>query len=299
MASAYRFWLRVLGRMVRPRADRMPTVSTSAGRTPRSARSMAAVRSTASAVRSVPLRSSSRSSSNRAVTKAVSAGLPVAVISLPRTWMSALNSRSITCRSSSPDPSRLTMEWSAGITIFTWDRGSPWPPGLRRSSLPEARGSSFRISVNSSSIRRSPRPGGPPRWGSCSPCYPARLSGGPGEGTAAEHVGVDVRHGLARLRAGVEDHPVSLAADALGHRYLVSLANDLVQQAGVGRRERGDVRVVLLRDDEHVRRRLRVDVPEREHPVGSQDPGGGDRLGGDSAEQAFRHTKILGPQRYA
>jgi hypothetical protein len=112
-------------------------------------------------------------------------------------------------------------------------------------------------------------------------------------------VGVDVRHGLARLRAGVEDHPVALAADALGHRYLVSLANDLVQQAGVGGRERGDVRVVLLRDHEHVRRRLRVDVAEREHPVGSQDPGGRDRLGGDSAEQAFRHTKILGPRRYA
>ena len=110
IASAYRFWFSVLGRIVRPRADRMPTVSTSAGRTPRSARSMAAVRSTASAVRSVPLRSNSTSSSKSAVTKAVSAGFPVAVISLPRTWMSALNSRSITCSSSSPEPSRLTIE---------------------------------------------------------------------------------------------------------------------------------------------------------------------------------------------
>ena len=110
IASAYRFWFSVLGRMVRPRADKMPTVSTSAGRTPRSARSMAAVRSTASAVRSVPLRSSSTSSSKSAVTRAVSAGFPVAVISLPRTWMSASNSRSITCSSSSPEPSRLTIE---------------------------------------------------------------------------------------------------------------------------------------------------------------------------------------------
>src|ERR1700746_2849961 len=70
IASAYRFWFSVLGRIVRPRADRMPTVSTSAGRTPRSARSMAAVRSTASAVRSVPLRSSSTSSANSAGTRA-------------------------------------------------------------------------------------------------------------------------------------------------------------------------------------------------------------------------------------
>ncbi len=50
------------------------------------------------------------SSSNSAVTRAVSAGAPVAVISLPRTWMSASNSRSITCSSSSPEPSRLTIE---------------------------------------------------------------------------------------------------------------------------------------------------------------------------------------------
>ena len=55
-------------------------------------------------------------------------------------------------------------------------------------------------------------------------------------------------HGLARLRAGVEHHPVALVADPLGHRHLVSLGNDLVQQSGVGGRERGDVRVVLLRD---------------------------------------------------
>ena len=199
----------------------MPTVSTSAGRTPRSARSMAAVRSTASALRLVPLRSSSRSSSNSSVTRAVSAGLPVAVISLPRTWMSALNSRSITCSSSSPEPSRLTIEWSAGITIFTCDRGSRGPSALRcpsarcpsalrwlsacvscsgspgrplplvpllpRRSLSEVRRSSFRISVNSSSIRRSPSPGGPPPVGSALHAIRPRLSQGRQvEGAAAE-----------------------------------------------------------------------------------------------------------------
>jgi len=60
--------------------------------------------------------------------------------------------------------------------------------------------------------------------------------GGPGEGAAAEHVGMDLRHGLACLRA---------------------------------------------------------DVAERPDPLGGQDPGRGHRLGGDSTEQAFRHTKIL------
>jgi hypothetical protein len=47
-------------------------------------------------------------------------------------------------------------------------------------------------------------------------------------------VGVDVRYGLARLRAGVEHHPVALVADPLGHRHLVSLGDDLVQQSGAG-----------------------------------------------------------------
>src|SRR4029079_530049 len=50
IASAYRFWFSVLGRMVRPRADRMPTVSTSAGRTARSAPSIGDVRPDASAL---------------------------------------------------------------------------------------------------------------------------------------------------------------------------------------------------------------------------------------------------------
>jgi hypothetical protein len=53
-------------------------------------------------------------------------------------------------------------------------------------------------------------------------------------------VGVDVRYGLASPRAGVEHDPVTLVADPLGHRHLMSLGDDLVQQSGVGGRERGD-----------------------------------------------------------
>lgn len=127
---------------------------------------------------------------------------------------------------------------------------------------------------------------------------PPGSAGRPGQGTAAEHVGVDVRDGLAGLRSGVEDDPVALVADALGHRHVMGLGNDLVQQPGVGGRERGDVGVVLLRDDQHVGRRLRVDIAEGQDPVGGQDPGGGNRLRRDSTEQAFRHTEILGPPEY-
>ena len=59
------------------------------------------------------------SSSKSAVIRVFSAGLPVTVISLPRTWMSAPKACSITCKSSSPEPSRLTIGYSSGITILT------------------------------------------------------------------------------------------------------------------------------------------------------------------------------------
>src|SRR5215831_1169273 len=124
MASTYRFWLSVLGRIVRPRADRMSRVSTSAGRTPDLRRSMGTIRSTAPAVSSAPPASRAVSSSNSSATSAVSAGAPEIVISLPRTWMSASKESSTTRSSSSPDPSRATIECSSGMTTLTWV-GSP------------------------------------------------------------------------------------------------------------------------------------------------------------------------------
>ena len=50
--------------------------------------------------------------------------------------------------------------------------------------------------------------------------------------------------------------------------------------------ERRDVGVVLLRDDQDVHRRLRVDVAEGERGVGLPDHGGRDLPGDDAAEQA-------------
>ena len=58
-------------------------------------------------------------SSNNCATSVVSAGVPVMVISFPRTWISASRELSITCSNSSCDPSRPTMEWSSGITTLT------------------------------------------------------------------------------------------------------------------------------------------------------------------------------------
>src|SRR5205809_329575 len=257
MASTYRFWLSVLGRIVRPREDRMSSVSTSAGRTPDLRRSMGTIRSTAPAVSSAPPASRAVSSSNRSATSAVSAGVPEIVISLPRTWMSASNEPSITRSSSSPDPSRATIECSSGMTTLTWV-GSPagGPAGV--SPRVRFRGSPD-VSVNS----LSPKGRGHVPALAWSSCYPRGSARWPAERPAAEDVGVGVEHRLPGLRAGVEDHPVP----GLGHPFvlgdLVRQACHLVQQAVVGRGEGGQVAVVVLRYDQHMGRRLRVDVPER------------------------------------
>ncbi len=124
IASTYRFWFSVLGRMVRPREDRMFCVSTWAGvswpsLSPFSlALSMAIERSTASSVIGCPVRSTSIISSNTRWMRATSWVSPTALISFPRTWMSAAGKAvSITRRRESPDPSTVTMGCWAGTVI--------------------------------------------------------------------------------------------------------------------------------------------------------------------------------------
>ena len=108
--------------MVRPRLDRMFAVNTSdgAGWAGSSAAllSMLMERSTASSVRGWPVRSTSIISVKSCLTSATSAGEPVAVTSFPRTWMSAPGKpSSITRRSESAAPSRVTIGCFSGMTI--------------------------------------------------------------------------------------------------------------------------------------------------------------------------------------
>src|SRR5215469_657104 len=287
MASTYRFWLSVLGRIVRPREDRMSRVSTSAGRTPDLRRSMGTIRSTAPAVSSAPPASRAVSSSNSSATTAVSAGPPEIVISLPRTWISASNEFSITRSSSSPDPSRATIECSSGMTTLTWV-GSLAGGAAGASPRVRFRGSPD-VSVNSLSPkghRRVPALA----WSSCYPCGSARW---PAERPAAEDVGVGVKHRLPGLRAGVEHHPVPGLGHPLVLGDLVRQGRHLVQQAVVGGGERSQVGIVILRYDKHMGGRLRVDVPEGKgagrlgHALGRDIPRN------DRAEKAVRHGAIL------
>src|SRR5215469_11784014 len=171
---------------------------------------MPTVRSTVSGEISAPLRCSSSSSPNSLPMSSVSAAGPETVISLPRTWISAENSRSMTWSSSSLVPSKPTMEWPSGMTIRIVE------PGL-----------SLRVSVNSLlSARR------------------------PGHRAAPEHVRVHVAHGLPAVLAGIEDDPVPGGLDAVGIRHLPCHGDKLVEEAIAGGRQRRHVRVVVPRDHE-------------------------------------------------
>lgn len=118
--------------MVRPRLERMLWVKTADGLmapsgSPAAPLSIAIDRSTESSVSGWPVRSTSIISLNSCLTRAMSARLPVAVTSLPRTWMSVSGKeRSITLRRESVAPSRVTIGCFSGITIRAVD---PSPPG--------------------------------------------------------------------------------------------------------------------------------------------------------------------------
>ena len=70
--STYRFWFSVLGRIERPRLLRMLRLSTSAGRSVVSARSIASTRSTVSLVTPWPVRMIATSSSSSRSARAIS-----------------------------------------------------------------------------------------------------------------------------------------------------------------------------------------------------------------------------------
>src|SRR6266545_4806611 len=120
IASTYRFWPSVFGRMVRPRRDRMLRVRTSAGRSVVPSESMPTVRRTASSVRVWPFSISSSSSVKMRSANALSPAAPVMVISLPRTCTSLTTARSMSRNSSSRAPSSFTMVCGSSTVILVW-----------------------------------------------------------------------------------------------------------------------------------------------------------------------------------
>ena len=89
--------------------------------------------------------------------------------------------------------------------------------------------------------------------------------------------------GLPAVAAGIEDHPVAGIGNTFGLRHLVGLRGDLSQQTGVTS-QRSQVGVVLLRDHQHVNRRLRINVAKCKRPGAFQHDRCWYFAGRDSAE---------------
>jgi hypothetical protein len=98
---------------------------------------------------------------------------------------------------------------------------------------------------------------------------------------------------LARLRPGVEDDTVSGVGDTLTDSYLVGVGDDVGQQPVVCLRELGHIGVVLTRDNKYVNGSLRINVAERDGARITGHYGRRDVTGGNTAEQAVRHTEDL------
>src|ERR1035437_1842838 len=198
--------------------------------------------------------------------------------------MSAAKSRSITWRSSSTEPSRLTIEWSSGMTIFT-----------RVTLLPDE-APRFAESLESRVNCLSP----PGRSGarllamlSAGP-HPGRASSGwPGQRPAAQHVRVHMLDCLPSLRAGIEDNPVSRLVDSGRHGDLVRLSCDLFQQASARPGQLGKIGVVIFWYDKHMGRRLRADIAERYRARALQHAHHRGLARRDAAEETVAHATIL------
>ena len=104
---------------------------------------------------------------------------------------------------------------------------------------------------------------------------------------------MDMPDRLAAVTSGVEDHPVTAAGDAFSDRDLVGMRYHLGQQPVPGRGKLGHVSVMSTGDNQHVNRRLRVNVAEGDRPRIAGNYGRRHLGSGNGAEQAIRHAKML------
>src|SRR5438477_5986026 len=209
---------------------------------------MSIVFSRLSVVRECSASRRARSSSNRYATRSASDRSPAIVISCPRTNMDVENEDSISFRSSSRCPSRLTMSWRPGTRIFTsvvlWATGLVVPAFILRSR-------------------------GLREWSRASPS----ISGAPAasktssgadsaKGLPSDEVHVQVEDRLPCVATHVEDHPVPRLCDPLGRRDLVGHLEHLDQKVPVGGLEVANVSDVPLRNNQDMNGSCRRDVSE-------------------------------------
>jgi hypothetical protein len=102
-----------------------------------------------------------------------------------------------------------------------------------------------------------------------------------------------VGYRLAPVGTGIKDHPISARGDALGYRDRMRLRDQLVEQPATRRGDRGDIRQVRPRDDQHVNGRLGIYITESDCTLTLQHGIRRDVASGDFTKEALRHEVIL------
>ena len=115
------------------------------------------------------------------------------------------------------------------------------------------------------------------------------LSWRPLHGAPTKQVQMDVKDRLASVAVRVEDRPITASGDAPFPGDGCGAPRQFPDNLIVARRQVVERCDVPLRHQKHVRRRLRVDVVEREHTIVLVDDRAGNLSTDDLAEQAVGH----------
>ena len=78
----------------------------------------------------------------------------------------------------------------------------------------------------------------------------------------AEHVGMNVKHGLTGIPIGVEDNPIPALEDPLSLGNLTSSSDNITQQLRITSRKLPEVPIPLLGHNQHMNPRLRPNIPK-------------------------------------
>ena len=99
---------------------------------------------------------------------------------------------------------------------------------------------------------------------------------------------MEMKNRLATIGIRIHDHPIAFVRDARFVRDIAREGEQAAEQVRILRIvERADM---CRRDDEEMRRRLRIQVAEGKHVVFALDDGRGNFTRGNPAKQAARHS---------
>src|SRR5690606_13649264 len=241
-------------------------------------------------------RYAARSAASCSSFSASSSRLPALICSAAscRHWIARLTTSTVSASLSSCPSSISRLRMSDSSVVSSSVRGRS---RSRRATLRSERIRSF----SASAIRLEPPFRGPARPRRAATAARASPPTGstrrPIHLASAQHVQMHVVHRLPPRGTVVQDQTVPRACDPLLARHQSPHEHDAPDQLRIVFTQRVHGRHVPLRDHQHVRRRLWVDVPERERMLVLMHHLGRDLPGHDPAEDALR-TRHRSLQRW-